>query len=187
VAIGRQPMSPKALASAERAMAGMSDVIERSIEAEKLGAGGVELEQHPCDVAELLSGLIADSAAADRFRFAAAGRLTRVTDAKLLRVILGNLIDNAAKYAAPGTPIDITVSQAEGLRVRVTNAVGAAGLHDPDRVFEKYYRAPQAHQFTGSGLGLYIARRMTERPPATLSCLSGARQVSFEWRFPPAR
>jgi len=187
MAVGRQPMSPKALASAERAMAGMSDVIERSIEAEKLGDGGVQLEQQPCDVAEMLSGLIADSAAAGRFRFAAAGRLTRVTDAKLLRVILGNLVDNAAKYAAPGTPIDIAVSQAGDFRVRVTNAVGAAGLPDPDRIFEKYYRAPQAHQFTGSGLGLYIARGMAERLGATLACLPGPEQVSFELRFPAAR
>ncbi len=42
----------------------------------------------------------------------------------------------------------------------VRNAVGKAGKPDPARVFDKYYRA--AHQTTGSGLGLFLVRRLSE-------------------------
>ena len=87
------------------------------------------------------------------------------TDLLLLRIMLDNLLGNAVKYAAPDTAITVTATPEErtnksGVSVSVQNQPGAAGLPDPSRVFEKYYRSAGAIQQTGSGLGLYLVRNI---------------------------
>jgi len=180
----QQPMAPKAIAIAERAMTGMSDIIDRSIEVEKLADGQLLLESLPCDVVELIEAEIADCLAPDRFQLRTEIRPTLYTDAKLLRVIIRNLIDNAAKYAAPNTPIDLVVTEAKGFNFRIENAVGPSGIPDAEKVFDKYYRAPQAHKLTGSGLGLYLAQGIALKLGGKLSYHPSADRVAFSLNLP---
>lgn len=94
-----------------------------------------------------------------------------VSDLTLVEVVLNNLIDNALKYSAADTRVKVHVYRqglaledgASGLMVSVSNSLGPAGLPDPKRLFEKYYRAPRAHIRTGSGLGLYVARSFAQK------------------------
>jgi signal transduction histidine kinase len=180
----QQPMAPKAIAIAERAMTGMADIIDRSIKVEKLADGQLLLESLPCDVVELIEAEIADCLAPDRFQLRTEIRPTLYTDAKLLRVIIRNLIDNAAKYAAPNTPIDLVVTEAKGFNFRIENAVGPSGTPDAEKVFDKYYRAPQAHKLTGSGLGLYLAQGIALKLGGKLSYQPSADRVAFSLNLP---
>lgn len=180
----RQPMTPKAIASAERAMTGMGDIIARSIEVEKLADGNLLLECLPCDVVELIEAEIADSLSPERFHLQATVRPTLYTDMNLLRVIIRNLVDNAVKYAAPNTSIDLVVTDEHEFTLRIENAVGAAGLPDADKVFDKYYRAPHAHNLTGSGLGLHIAQGMATKLGGNLSYHPSAGRVAFSLSLP---
>ena len=41
---------------------------------------------------------------------------------------------------------------------QVDNEAGPAGLPEPDRLFEKYYRSPSARRLSGSGLGLFLVK-----------------------------
>lgn len=106
-------------------------------------------------------------------------------DAVLLRAILGNLLDNALKYALPGTPIRVQVaphtqsSGRAGVSIQVCNQAGVAGPPDAARVFHKYYRAPGAHQHSGSGLGLYIAQAMARRLGGSIACHVQSDKVTF--------
>lgn len=187
MAIGRQPMSQKALGSAERAITAMGDVIERSIQAEKLADGSVALERQPCDVAGLLEAVVADSAGAERFGLHFAVRPDIHTDAKLLRVVLSNLVDNAAKYAVAGSRIDVEIVRAEPVVLTVSNRIEAAGAPDPQRVFDKFYRGPSAHRQTGSGLGLHIARGIAQRLGGSLTCRIDDLTVCFRLTLPTGR
>lgn len=183
MSVGVQPMTPRSVASAERAMTAMSEVIEHSIQAEKLSEGTLQLEHQPCDVATLLAAVIADSRDPTRIETAIAVRPTLITEAKLLRVILANLVDNAIKYGKAGTSISVSLAQNEKLAVRICNAVGSAGQPDPARMFEKYYRGAKAHESTGSGLGLYIAKSMTTLLGGELDCEAEGESVCFELRL----
>lgn len=83
------------------------------------------------------------------------------TDMYLLEIILHNLLDNALKYSAEASPIDIVIipemqNQQLGVLLRISNHVGFAGYPDPTKIFEKYYRSPKAHHRSGSGLGLSL-------------------------------
>jgi signal transduction histidine kinase len=184
MAVGMQPMTPMALASAERAMNGMSEVIERSLVAQRIADGQCVPIPAPCDLAALIEAAAADSRAPERIRLSFGERPTLTTDARLLRVILDNLIDNALKYGTPDQPIDVALTANDARpAVRVCNAIGPAGPPDPARVFEKYYRAPAAHECTGSGLGLYIAYSLAGLMAGTLQYRPEPDRVCFDLRL----
>ena len=184
MAIGRQPMSQKTIDKAERAMNSMVDVIDQSVQVERIADGKVTIDRMPCDIVCLVEAVIADSRDPERIQARLAPRLALDTDGRLLRIILSNLVDNALKYGKPGEPIDVEL-MAEGrhLRLQVGNAIGSAQAPDPQRVFEKYYRAPQAHEFTGSGLGLHISEALARLLGGELRYLPTAERVVFELRL----
>jgi signal transduction histidine kinase len=78
---------------------------------------------------------------------------------RVLQILL-NLIGNAVRHAPPGTAVDVSVDAA-GDRAAVMVADHGRGLAPADqaRIFEKFVRIAPT-EGSGSGLGLYIARRL---------------------------
>jgi two-component system, OmpR family, sensor histidine kinase MprB len=72
---------------------------------------------------------------------------------------VANLLDNAAKYGAPGGTVEVTLRDG-ALTVRDHGP----GIADEDLpfVFDRFYRAPSARGRPGSGLGLAIVRQAAE-------------------------
>lgn len=181
MAVDSQPMKPGALAKAQRAMNSMGEVIEHSVKVEQLAEGKVTIEKFPCDVSALIQAVIADSRDPSRIRLILGKPHSMQTDGRLLRIIMTNLVDNALKYGLEGKQIDVELlnSGTERFCIVVSNFAGPAGLPDPQRIFEKYYRAPQAHAFTGSGLGLHIAFALAKLLDADLRYQPDGERVIF--------
>jgi two-component system sensor histidine kinase KdpD len=80
-------------------------------------------------------------------------------DEVLIEQVLINLLENAAKYTPPGTPIEITAAALDGM-VRVDVADRGPGFEpgEETRIFEKFYRASGTTAAGGVGLGLTICR-----------------------------
>lgn len=70
-----------------------------------------------------------------------------------------NLIDNAAKFSPPGTPIHVLV---EPGRVSVRDLGPGIAAEDSEHVFERFYRAETARTMPGSGLGLAIVAKIAD-------------------------
>jgi two-component system sensor histidine kinase MprB len=68
-----------------------------------------------------------------------------------------NLIDNAATWTAAGEGIDVEVAGGE---VVVRDHGPGIATEDLPRVFERFYRSPEARERPGSGLGLAIVRQV---------------------------
>jgi two-component system sensor histidine kinase KdpD len=85
-------------------------------------------------------------------------------DPSLIESALGQLIENAAKYSPAGTPIAISASTAGGMiYVEVKDEGEGLAAGEADRIFDRFYRSPRhAGSVAGSGLGLWIARALTE-------------------------
>jgi two-component system sensor histidine kinase MprB len=66
-----------------------------------------------------------------------------------------NLLDNAAKWSPPGGVVEVEVRNAE---VSVRDHGPGIAEADVPRVFDRFYRAPEARSRPGSGLGLAIVR-----------------------------
>lgn len=83
-------------------------------------------------------------------------------DADRIQQVLSNLLDNALKYSTGDSPVQVLLEEADGT-ARITVTDRGAGI-DPDqlsKIFDKFVRAREG-MVTGTGLGLYIARRIVE-------------------------
>jgi two-component system sensor histidine kinase KdpD len=77
----------------------------------------------------------------------------------LLEQVFINLLENAAKYTPPGSPIEVSATARDG-EVTVSVADRGPGIPSGDelRIFDKFYRASQGDTVGGVGLGLTICR-----------------------------
>src|SRR5215207_160288 len=84
-------------------------------------------------------------------------------DAEALRMVVGNLVDNAGKHAPPGTPIQVTVDQPEGLtQIQVTDGGEGVAEIDRERIFAPFTQldASTTRRVGGVGLGLFLVDRL---------------------------
>jgi two-component system, OmpR family, sensor histidine kinase KdpD len=85
-------------------------------------------------------------------------------DADRVREVLVQLLENAAKYSPPESPIRIT-AELKGSNLEVSVADQGAGIEDMEQVliFDKFYRGKnQRYRVQGTGMGLAIARAIVE-------------------------
>jgi two-component system sensor histidine kinase KdpD len=92
-------------------------------------------------------------------------------DPVLFEQVLFNLLDNAAKYAPPGTEVRIAARR-DGERVRLEVLDEGDGIPEADleRIFDKFYRVHAAdRRRAGTGLGLAICRGFVEAMGGTIA------------------
>jgi two-component system, OmpR family, sensor histidine kinase KdpD len=89
-------------------------------------------------------------------------RVDVLADHELLWLGLGQLLDNACKYSGPGSDIRVSIEPAhESIAIRVWNSGTQIPSDEQARIFDRFYRGVDARrQAPGSGLGLYVARKI---------------------------
>lgn len=158
-------VDPQARGSREikQAIRDMNGVIERCVQTLQLSDQQLVMQYEECDLVDAIREVTQSCSQPLRISLELPSCLLITVDRQLLFVVIGNLIENACKYAAPETPIFVQVSSSpQGTEVMVQNQPGIAGWPDETRVFEKYYRSPHAKRQTGTGLGLYLVRHILE-------------------------
>jgi two-component system, OmpR family, sensor histidine kinase KdpD len=145
----------------------MSVVVTDLLEMTRLDAGRVALNRQWYPVEELIGAALERcrtplSKHRVQTRLAAALPMLHV-DGVLIEKLLVNLIENAAKYTAPGTLINVSADLVAG---RVVMSVEDEGPGFPpgveERLFDKFFRANPESAAPGSGLGLSICRTIAE-------------------------
>ena len=144
--------------------------------------GGLDLE--PVD----LNGAVEEAVAALYGAFIEAGivprvslppeRVARSLDRAALSRVLGNLLANALKYSAG----DLDVVLSPDGAITLSNAAPALDEVQVGRLFDRFYTVETGRGSTG--LGLSIARSLTERMGGTISARYGAKRLWMEVRFP---
>ena len=101
----------------------------------------------------------------NRFRISVpAGEVPILADRELILTSLLQLIDNSLKYSEPGSAIDVGLRVEGGAVVLRVRSKGVVILPaDCERIFERFYRAPETHYLpSGTGLGLSIVKKIVE-------------------------
>lgn len=124
---------------------------------------GRPLRRDPINLSELVSDAVSDLAAVEPERPVAAAveqNVNVVGDEDRLRQVIGNLLANVRVHTAPETPVEVSLSSADGVSALTIadHGQGVEAAH-VGRIFDRFYRADagRSRDRGGSGLGLSIA------------------------------
>ena len=133
----------------------------------RIESGAIQLRREPGDIEDVIG------TALEQLGKRVAGHEVRVSvprgfplvqmDFSLIVQVVVNLLENALKYSAAGSPIEVTASLA-GDNARLEVADRGVGIPPEDlaRVFDKFYRVQRPESVGGTGLGLSISKGIVE-------------------------
>lgn len=102
--------------------------------------------------------------------------------------VWSNLISNAVKYTLPGGQVRVVLEERDGWAIGTVEDTGIGiASQDLDRIFEEFYRTPQAKKIAprGTGLGLPLVKSIVEAHGGNITVKSElGRGSSFVFRLP---
>jgi two-component system sensor histidine kinase KdpD len=146
----------------------LNQLCTRLLQTARLEASSVTIHTEPVIVSALVKDVVAELSSA------LAGHPVELSieeqdtplqgDKELLRMILTQYLDNAAKYSAPNTPIEIRARESNSeLLLSVRNQGSLIKMQERERVFERFYRSSDAKErVAGTGVGLSIVKKAAE-------------------------
>ncbi|HZU13035.1 MAG TPA: HAMP domain-containing sensor histidine kinase [Chloroflexota bacterium] len=154
-----------------RAVAQIDDLLY----AARLQAGQpLKLSPEPADLVALIGRVTAESQEANRdYRIQLETRLAQLPgqwDTSHLERALANLLGNAVKYSPQGSTVTVGLA-IDGTQAVVTVHDQGIGIPTDDlpHIFERFYRAANATQLAGTGLGLAGVRQIVEQHGGTVA------------------
>jgi signal transduction histidine kinase len=180
-------------ASVSRAISDIKSIIDRCIEFDQLDENLSVPRKENINLSKLVRELIAqDVNRGVAWTESIQSEIRILADVHYLSVVLNNLIDNARKYRAKDSAIEIAVGIAnegiafaqKGVFFTIANQVGNSGFPDSNRIFEKYYRSPGAMKSSGTGLGLFLVSNLSQKMGIHCQYVPTPELVRFELWFP---
>jgi two-component system, sensor histidine kinase and response regulator len=111
-------------------------------------------------------------------------------DEKALRILFSHLIDNAIKYGAEGSSVQIRQEDdGEDLILEFTNTGSYIDEESRKVLFDKFWRGQPGKRFVANtGLGLYLCKRIVDAHGGTIECESNEDTVTtFKVTIPFAK
>ncbi len=135
---------------------------------------GFSLQRAPADLAAFVYDTVAPLDLGGRVALDAPPEPVMVTfDRGRLRHVIENVVGNALKYSTDLVSVTVAAT-AESARIDVSDLGIGIPATDADRIFTRFGRGSNARSrgFSGSGVGLYIAKKIVEVHGGTLSVRS---------------
>ena len=153
----------------ERQSVRLRKLIEDLIEASKASSGSLKVEKEPCELRIFLEQIAGEY----EERLERANLTLNLSvpeeeviveaDGRHLWRVIDNLLQNACKYAMSGTRVYLQLQVCEEQAMIVIKNVSASELNIPaEELMERFVRGDRSRHSEGSGLGLSIARSLTE-------------------------
>lgn len=134
------------------------------------GEEGLSIRKETIDVAEAVRAVTAQArltyAGEHEIVIHAPERLLVEADSHVLRSVLENLIENAVKYSPKSSTVEVSLeSAAHTWSVVVSDSGSGIPEAERERIFERFYRSgrEEIRERPGTGLGLYIVKRLMDR------------------------
>jgi signal transduction histidine kinase len=159
LANGANEFQRRHLAMMKRQLERMDELVVSVLDAAALDDGRVILHKDPVNLAAFVEQLTDDwraSFADQQITLSINRRPVCAIDRERVRVVLDNLVSNAAKYGGAARRIEISVDGTDDMaHIDVRDHGVGIPPQQIDRIFDRFHRA--SHGGRGHGLGLYIA------------------------------
>ena len=155
----------------------MKHLVEQLLFLARGDAGRTELKLETVDITKLMQEIYEESLMIDEDHpYKVKLSETPVTvsaDPGLLKQAVRILVDNAAKYTAPGDEIILGAGSSAGRPYLMVQDAGI-GMKEADvqHMFDRFYRADEARTREGTGLGLSIAKWIVEKHKGSFTVIS---------------
>ncbi|HUV64699.1 MAG TPA: ATP-binding protein [Sedimentisphaerales bacterium] len=151
-------------------------LVNQLLDLRKLQAGKLQLQLTDDDIIRFIKGIVTSlqSAAEQKqlnLLFASSvPHLTTSFDPDKLEKVLVNVVSNAIKFTPKQGCITVT-AEPSNAQIQLTVEDNGVGIptHQLERVFERFYRVDDHGQTTGSGIGLSLARELTQLHGGTIA------------------
>jgi signal transduction histidine kinase len=175
----------------ERAIENMKAILDHCVQTDRMIDGGFQVKRQPVNLAHQISKLVCERKEdPERFTLFLQADSQVETDLHCLQIILKNLIENAFKHGDLAAPLSITLASSHsdtgnaGVLASFTNLPGASSWPDESKLFSKYYRSASAQRQSGTGLGLYLSRKLAEQLGGVLRYRTDHKKIIFELWLP---
>lgn len=146
----------------------LKKLIEDLVEASKASTGNITVQKTPLDFNMLLGQALGEYS--QRLTAASLTPVLHVpedpvmvqADGRLLWRVFDNLLGNIVKYAMPGTRVYLTVEAGDTVTATFRNISRDPLDVSADELMERFVRGDASRHTEGSGLGLSIARSLTD-------------------------
>lgn len=182
------------IALIDDAGAGLMTIVSDLLDVSKIDAGKLEITPAPTDLPGMVKRTLefwgpqaSDKGLSLKIDCSEAGSTPLMLDAGRLRQIIGNLVSNAIKFTDTGSvTARVSTRETEDGRVEIALSVIDTGPGVPDAVaetiFAPFEQAPGSISKGGTGLGLFISRRLARLMGGDLT-LEPARRDGAHFRL----
>lgn len=175
-----------ALSEAER----MTHMIENNLDLSKYESGNFVPNMSEFNLNEIVRSIvismekrIREKGIVIQFKYEKPENIVEADESAIYRVIQ-NLLDNALKFAAINSDIEISIKNKNNLAYCSIKNYGSSISEEEQRyIWDRYYKADSSRSFhkTGSGLGLYIVKSIINQHNQYISIKSDENSVEFEF------
>jgi signal transduction histidine kinase len=153
----------------------LSRLIDDMLVLARADAGGYPVHAVDLDLAEVVDDCrravkVLATERGVQIRLSAGREVPYRGDEDLLRRLVVNLLHNAIQHTLAGGAVAVALEpEADGIKIRVAD--GGSGIPEADRtrIFDRFVRLDEARGGAGTGLGLPIAKWITEVHGGTLT------------------
>jgi PAS domain S-box-containing protein len=157
----------------------LNNVLEDFLSLGKIEEGRINIQNTEFNLCHELETLMTDMQEIAKpgqkinFKRAENDTCTLRGDRQLLRNAMINLVSNAIKFSEEGKVIEIVIER-EPSMVQIKVADQGLGIPEEEQkhLFDRFFRASNVSNISGTGLGLYIVKRYIEMMKGSLSFIS---------------
>ena len=172
-----QPKRDKHIDRIKSSVKTLTDILNEFLSLGKIEEGKVEVKSELFDISEFINRISNEMNVllkpGQEIKYEHFGNICTYTDSILLKHVIINLVSNAIKFSPENAIITITCKvDNEKTTIKITDQGIGIPIADQIHLFERFFRATNATNIQGTGLGLHIVGRYIEILSGSISYLS---------------